>query len=229
MSDIIAYDHSVKDYIAKLNATGHVTHSSYRKTSVTLHHNAGRLTHEGVLSGWKTRPASAHFDVDSAGAVAQYVKVNEYAWAVGNRVGNESSISIEMCNETLAPEWAVSSTTWESAARLAGWLFAHVIQAKPTTSNFFMHKHWSATECPGPYMSRIFESETLPAVQKAYESFIGSSIGNSSGPSSSGSTAEIADEVIAGKWGDGVDRVARLTKAGYDAAAIQAEVNKQLS
>lgn len=38
----------------------------------------------------------------------------------------------------------------------------------------------------------------------------------------------IADEVIAGKWGDGADRVKRLTSAGYDAKAIQALVNQKL-
>lgn len=37
---------------------------------------------------------------------------------------------------------------------------------------------------------------------------------------------EIAAEVWAGKWGDGVDRVSRLTAAGYDAKAIQKLVDK---
>jgi hypothetical protein len=42
------------------------------------------------------------------------------------------------------------------------------------------------------------------------------------------STATIAKEVIAGKWGNGADRVARLKRAGYDAVAVQREVNRQL-
>jgi CW_7 repeat len=42
------------------------------------------------------------------------------------------------------------------------------------------------------------------------------------------STATIAKEVIAGKWGNGPDRVARLKRAGYDAVAVQREVNRQL-
>lgn len=40
------------------------------------------------------------------------------------------------------------------------------------------------------------------------------------------SNEEIAAEVWAGKWGNGVDRVSRLTAAGYDAKAIQALVDK---
>lgn len=36
----------------------------------------------------------------------------------------------------------------------------------------------------------------------------------------------LAREVLAGKWGNGADRKARLTKAGYDYAKVQAAVNK---
>lgn len=166
----IPYDRPVANFIDQLSATGHVTHTSYEKTSVTLHHNAGRLSHQGVLDVWKVRPASAHFDVDAAGAVAQYVKVNEYAWAVGNTVGNQGSISIEMANATLAPNWTVGDATWRNAARLAGWLFAEVIGERPSMSNLFYHHHWSSTVCAGPYMDRIYD-EVLAAAQVAYDQF----------------------------------------------------------
>ena len=42
------------------------------------------------------------------------------------------------------------------------------------------------------------------------------------------SVDEIAREVIAGKWGNGADRKARLTQAGYDYSAVQARVNQLL-
>lgn len=42
------------------------------------------------------------------------------------------------------------------------------------------------------------------------------------------SNAEIAKEVIAGKWGNGTDRKKKLEAAGYEYMAIQAEVNKQI-
>ena len=40
---------------------------------------------------------------------------------------------------------------------------------------------------------------------------------------------KIVNEVIYGKWGSGEDRVKRLTKAGYNADAIQALVNIKLN
>lgn len=42
------------------------------------------------------------------------------------------------------------------------------------------------------------------------------------------SATAIRDEVIAGKWGSGQDRINRLTKAGYDAKKVQSDVNKKL-
>lgn len=40
--------------------------------------------------------------------------------------------------------------------------------------------------------------------------------------------SQIADEVIAGKWGNGDERKRKLTAAGYNPAVIQAEVNRKL-
>lgn len=174
---VIGYDRPVKDLIDQLSATGHVTHSTFRKTMVTVHHNAGVLTHEDVLNAWRTREASAHFDVDRFGAVAQYVNVNEYAWACGNTQGNQSSISIEQSNIGGEPDWPVSETTWHETARLAGWLFAHVIGTRPNSNNLVPHHYWYSTSCPGPYMDRVF-GQLISLAQQAYDSFVSGGSGD---------------------------------------------------
>lgn len=166
----IKYDQPIANFIAGLDATGHVTHQSYKKTSVTFHHNGGRLSLAGILEVWKTRPASAHFQSDIVGRIGQYVGVNEYAWATGNTYGNCYSISIEMADMSLAPRWEIASATWKSAARLAGWLFANVIKAAPTKSNVFVHHHWKATDCAGPFVDMIFNN-LLAEVQTWYRFF----------------------------------------------------------
>lgn len=171
MGITIAYDQPVLDLIDELSATGHVTHTQHRKSKVTLHHNGGRLSHSGVLSVWQVRPASAHFNIDGLGTCAQFVKVNEYAWATGSTPGNEQSISIEMCNETVAPEWRVGENTWRSAARLAGWLFARVIGERPNSSNLVPHGYWSATACPGPFINGNWNA-VLTTAQQWYDRFV---------------------------------------------------------
>lgn len=66
---------------------------------------------------------------------------------------------------------------------------------------------------------------------KDYPSIIagmGSSDTTASAPTDTAkkTNAELADEVIAGKWGNGEERKQRLTAAGYDYDAVQAIVNK---
>jgi len=224
---VINYDRAVKNFIDELSKTGHVTHKAYKKTSVTFHHNAGRLSHEGVLSVWQKRPASAHFDVDGKGAVCQYVKVNEYAWAVGDMVGNQRTISIELANSAVGGNWPVSPTTWKAGARLAGWLFAKVIGVRPSKANVFYHHHWSSTACAGPYMDSVYD-ELLAEVVKAYNYFTAATRPPAppKAPVARKSNTQIAAEVWAGKWGSGDDRARRLKAAGYNAKAIQDLVNR---
>ena len=40
---------------------------------------------------------------------------------------------------------------------------------------------------------------------------------------------QIADEVIAGQWGNGADRKKRLTDAGYNYDAVQKAVNQKMN
>lgn len=229
MTATIAYDHPVKNLIDALSKTGHVTHKAYRKTSVTFHHNAGRLSHEGVLSVWQTRPASAHFDVDGKGAVCQYVKVNEYAWATGNSEGNRTSISIEMANSATGGNWPVSPTTWKASARLAGWLFAKVIGVRPSKSNVHFHHHWTGTSCAGPYMDSVY-NQLLAETIKAYDYFSAATRPPAppKAPVTRKSNTQIAAEVWAGKWGSGDDRKRKLKAAGYNPDVIQGLVNKNV-
>jgi hypothetical protein len=223
MTATIAYDLPIKNLIDALVRTGHVTTKEFRKDSVTLHHNAGRLSHEGVLSVWKVRPASAHFDIDGKGAPCQYAKVPWYCWAVGNTVGNQRTISIEMANSTLAPAWEVATATWKGAARLAGWLFAKVIGKAPSSSNFFMHSHWAATACAGPYIKRIWAQIQAEAL-KWYNYFKGKPTGATPKPPASSIPNLPASSLFSrtkvkalqhylettedGKWGAGTDALA---------------------
>lgn len=171
MSDTIAYDLPLVDLIDQMNATNHVTHTSYAKTSVTLHHNAGINTFQDVLNNWKTQQSSAHFDVDAEGNACQFVKTNEYAWAVGSHEGNCDSISIEQCNSGIGGDWPVSETTWHAACRLAAWLHIHVIGHRPTTDSLKPHQFWSPTACPGPYLMGIW-SQVLAYCQAQYDELV---------------------------------------------------------
>lgn len=57
---------------------------------------------------------------------------------------------------------------------------------------------------------------------------VGGKVGSTSSSSSKKSNETIANEVIAGKWGNGNARKTALTNAGYDYNAVQAIVNQKL-
>lgn len=223
----IAYDKPVKNLIAGLDATGHVTNTAYRKTSVTFHHNGGRLSHEGVLDVWKTRPASAQFDVDGQGALAQYVGVNMYAWATGNTQGNKESISIELANATLDPDWLVAEVTWREGARLCGWLHARVLGVRPSRATVKIHSDWKATLCAGPHIRSILDT-LIAEAQAAYDYFVGGGPAPAPVPvpAGQGDITSVARRVIAGLWGNGDERRRKLQAAGYNPDVVQAEVNR---
>lgn len=61
------------------------------------------------------------------------------------------------------------------------------------------------------------------AVQKLVNNIVA---GNNTPVAPAKSVAQIAQEVIQGKWGNGADRKNRLAAAGYDPSAVQAAVNK---
>jgi CW_7 repeat/N-acetylmuramoyl-L-alanine amidase len=229
----IAYDKKVANFIAGLNATGHVTHTKHRKGSVTLHHNGGRLSLQGILNVWKTRPASAHFQVDGKGNIGQYVNVNEYAWATGTTKGNQDSISIEMANSAVGGNWPVAPNTWHSAARLAAWLHWKVIGVAPTRGTLKVHHDWKSTLCAGPYIDKVYP-QILQLSRWWYNQFRAGKAAKPAPkptprpapqPIGRKTNQQLANEVLAGRWGAGEERKRRLTAAGYNYSAVQAIVN----
>lgn len=64
------------------------------------------------------------------------------------------------------------------------------------------------------------------AVQTKVNEMLGAS--TAPAPKPSKTIDQVADEVIAGVWGNGDDRKKRLTAAGYNYSAIQAKVNQKL-
>lgn len=62
----------------------------------------------------------------------------------------------------------------------------------------------------------------------AYDDYPAIIRGTATEPKPEKSVADLAAEVLAGMWGNGAERRERLTAAGYDYAAVQAEVNRRV-
>ena len=90
---------------------------------VVVHYNAGNLTVEGCYSVWQSRPASAHYQVESGGRVGQLVWDRDTAWHAGDFDANQRSIGIEHANlsSTPAPTSSRRSAASTGSAAPNGW------------------------------------------------------------------------------------------------------------
>lgn len=117
---------------------------------VVMHHNAGNLTVGDCWQTWQTRPASAHYQVESTGRVGQLVYDRDTAWHAGDSSVNARSIGIEVANCGGGPGWPISDEAVVSAARLAAAICKRYNLGEPVAGkNIRFHRDFYATACPG--------------------------------------------------------------------------------
>lgn len=222
--------------IERLAPLGHNCRPGIGRTGfmgVTVHNTsnysngANALAHANLLrGGWKDKYVSWHYVIDKDYAV-RCIPENETAWCAGdgaNGNGNRKTINIEICDNA---DGDIRKAT-DNAVELV----ADILRRNGITTaqgHLFQHNHWTGKDCPydirrgNPYDWNTF-------VAKVQERLNGSKPSPTPSPSPSKKTNEqIADEVIAGKWGNGEDRKKRLAQAGYDYATIQGIVNNKLN
>lgn len=167
------------------------------------------------------RGASAHYFVDDT-SIWQSVEDKHGAWHCGDGYGrygitNQNSIGIEMC----LPSGTVTAKTEQNTLELVKYLMA---KYNVPADRVVRHYDASRKNCPAQ-----FNKDGKWTRWNAFKAKLvaKSSTTKPSKPQLLSATA-IRDEVIAGKWGTGQDRINRLTKAGYNAKKVQDDVNKKL-
>ena len=172
MNVIKKYDLTKYDQIAKEESMSRSSLVDYVKISpnssnprnnkikkITIHHMAGNLTVEscGNLFQNKNRQASSNYGVDSNGRVGLYVEEENRAWTSSNRVNDNQAVTIEVANDGGAPDWHVS----DKALTKTIWLCVDICRRNgigrlnftgDSSGNLTMHKMFTATTCPGPYL-----------------------------------------------------------------------------
>lgn len=172
MNVIKKYDLTKYDQIAKEEPMSRSSLVDYVKISpnssnprnnkikkITIHHMAGDLTVEGCGNVFqnKNRQASSNYGVDSNGRVGLYVEEENRAWTSSNKVNDNQAITIEVANDGGAPDWHVS----DKALTKTIWLCVDICRRNgierlnftgDSSGNLTMHKMFTATTCPGPYL-----------------------------------------------------------------------------
>jgi N-acetyl-anhydromuramyl-L-alanine amidase AmpD len=198
--------------------------NSYRSnkiTKITLHHAAstGTIYSIGNYFALSSSECSTNYGVDSDGKIALYVPEDRRAWTSSNADNDSRAITIEIANCENGGNWRVSDKALEATIELCTDIcrrngITKLNYTGDARGNLTCHNMFVSTVCPGPYLQ-----SKLPWLAAQVNSRLGSNK----------SVQEIVNEVIQGKWGNGADRKARLTAAGYHYAEVQALVDTQLS
>ncbi|EFL94024.1 N-acetylmuramoyl-L-alanine amidase [Mobiluncus curtisii] len=198
-----------------------------RIDKVIIHHNAGNLTIRGCYDVWQSRPASAHYQVQTDGTIGQLVWDRDTAWHAGNFAANTTSIGIEHADMASDP-WTVSEACLDNGAHLVAAVCKFYGLGRPAWGkNVFGHKDFSATACPAS-LAGSQHAAYMARAQSWYDQMTGTATTPVPAPAPAPAAPNIdalADAVIRGEYGNGDERKRRL---GTNYAAVQARVNEKL-
>ena len=130
-----------------------------RVIKITPHHMAGNLSIESCGSLWQnpSRRASSNYGIGTDGRIACYVDEENRSWCSSSAANDNLAITIEVANDGGAPNWHVSDTAINSLINLMADICKRYGISKMNftgnaNGNLTLHKYFTSTACPGPYM-----------------------------------------------------------------------------
>ena len=111
-----------------IQAKKHSPNSSPRNGKIkgfTLHHFAGKMNPKAATEFWQTASGAPNYSVHNDGTIMQHVQDNRRAWTSGYKkwygaANDHETLTVEIENETIGGDWAVSDKALKSVI----WLIA---------------------------------------------------------------------------------------------------------
>ena len=168
---------------------------------------------------------------DGSVGTVQTLPWNRRGWHAGDgtsgKSANDSHISFEICEDGLA-DAAYFSKVYQEAVELTAMLCKQYNLNPLADGVVICHSEGYQR---GIASNHADVMHWFPRHNKSMDTFrtdVSKAMGSGSTDTQEKDLTAIAQEVIAGKWGNGTDRAQRLTAAGYDAQAVQNRVNQLL-
>ena len=217
------------------NHSGQRTHSIDR---ITPHCVVGQCSVEtlGNIMYPTSRQASCNYGIGPDGRVGMYVEEKNRSWCSSSNANDQRAITIECASDTTHP-YAMNDKVYNTLIELCTdicrrngkkkllW-FADknkslAYSPKQDEMVLTVHRWFANKSCPGDWLySRLGD------VAAKVTANLSSTTTLTTPSADKKTTEEVAQEVIAGKWGNGEERKQRLTVAGYNYSLIQAKVNE---
>lgn len=195
----------------------------YKVCKITPHHMAGVLSGEQCARIFQnpSRQASANYCIGNDGGIVGCVDENNRAWTSSSSSNDCQAITIEVSNSSVGGDYPISAAAWNSLVELCvdickRYNFCLTYDGTPNGS-LTRHNMFANTNCPGTYLQNRFQ-ELADTVNSRLD-------GNKSETQTTKSIVDLANEVIAGKYGTGE---ARKQALGSLYNEVQAKVNEIL-
>ena len=214
---------------------------------VVIHNDAGSMTPYQYIEWLRNREKSlgiAHYYCNR-NCIARVIDTYNIGYHTGEWWSNIHSIGYEVCESMkVSDEEFLQNEDMTLMQATEDLLFYDL---PINTDTVRLHHEFVPTSCP--HRSLALHGGTTESVKNYfvermnYFASLGSTVDEMLGneiespiitqveenPSTFNSNEEVAREVIQGIWGNGEERVERLTDAGYDADCVQEIVNRMLN
>lgn len=124
---------------------------------------AGFMSAKGCADYFATTPrqVSSNYCIGNDGKIAMSVEEKNRAWTSSNAENDNRAITIEVANSKGEPNWEISDTAMKSLIDLCVDIckrngIERLNFTGNKNGNLTMHKYFSKTNCPGPYLSGKF-------------------------------------------------------------------------
>ena len=211
--------------------------------TITIHCIVGQWTAKQGCDYFATtdRDCSANYVVGKDGSIGLSVDEKDRSWCTSSRDNDNRAITIEVASDTSHP-YAVTAAAYDALIKLVAdickrngikrllWKADKSLIGQVDKQNMTVHRWFANKACPGDWLYGRLGTLASEVTKR---------LGGGSTPAPAPTPAPkpapakksndtIANEVIAGKWGNNPQRAQKLKAAGYDPNAIQALVNQKL-
>lgn len=131
-------------------------------TGIIIHHMAGKLSASTCGGVFQWAEASANYGIGYDGTIGLYVPENCSAWSAASYYYDQRNISIELSNDSGAPNWHVSDLVINKCIDLCVDIckrngIKKLNYTGDLSGNLLMHCWTASTACPGPYLKTKFK------------------------------------------------------------------------
>lgn len=139
---------------------------NHKIDTISIHCMAGNLSVEtcGNVFAPSSRGASSNYGIGSDGRIGLYVDEKDRSWCTSSGSNDNRAITIEVANDTLAPDYHVSAKAMDSLINLLTdickrngieelkWEADSSLIGQVDKQNMTVHRWFASKSCPGPYL-----------------------------------------------------------------------------